>query len=103
MKNNIENHSRALTSTQNGLHHNETQLQAVRYTQDDFADEISMKEFHGFLETWFDYITLKNTSKGAIVDKTTFVPREEKWRKGVCHFCVIMFEARIPASLKHIN
>lgn len=48
------------------------------YTQDDFADEISMKEFHGFLETWFDFITLNITSKGVIVDKPRFVPGKEK-------------------------
>ena len=48
------------------------------YTQDDFADEISMKEFHGFLETWFDFITLRITSKGVKVDKPRFVPRKEK-------------------------
>ena len=47
------------------------------YTQDDFADEISMKEFHGFLETWFDFITLNITSKGVIVDKPRFVPGKE--------------------------
>lgn len=44
------------------------------YTQDDFADEISMKEFNGFLETWFDFITLNITSKGVIVDKPRFEP-----------------------------
>lgn len=44
------------------------------YTQEDFADEISMKEFHGFLETWFDFITLRITSKGVIVDKPRFEP-----------------------------
>ena len=44
------------------------------YTQDDFADEISMKEFHGFLETWFDFIKLNITSKGVIVDKPRFEP-----------------------------
>ena len=44
------------------------------YTQDDFADEISMKEFHGFLETWFDFITLNITSKGVMVDKPRFEP-----------------------------
>ena len=48
------------------------------YTQDDFADEISIKEFHGFLETWFDFITLNITSKGVIVDKPRFVPGKEK-------------------------
>ena len=48
------------------------------YTQDDFADEISMKEFHGFLETWFDFITLRITSKGVIVDKPRFVLGKEK-------------------------
>ena len=44
------------------------------YTQDDFADEISMKEFHGFLETWFVFITLNITSKGVMVDKPRFEP-----------------------------
>lgn len=44
------------------------------YTQDDFADEISMREFHGFLETRFDFITLNITSKGVIVDKPRFEP-----------------------------
>ena len=48
------------------------------YTQEDFADEISMKEFYGFLETWFDFITLKITSKGVIVDKPRFMPIKEK-------------------------
>lgn len=37
-----------------------------------------MKEFHGFLETWFDFITLNITSKGVIVDKPRFVPGKEK-------------------------
>ena len=48
------------------------------YTQDDFADEISMKEFHGFLETWFDFITLNITSKGVIIYKPRFMPVKEK-------------------------
>ena len=48
------------------------------YTQDDYADEISMKELNGFLETWFDFITLRVTSKGVVVDKPRFVPIKEK-------------------------
>ena len=48
------------------------------YTQDDYADEISMKELNGFLETWFDFITLRVTSKGVVVDKPRFVPREQE-------------------------
>ena len=47
------------------------------YTQDDYADEISMKELNGFLETWFDFITLRVTSKGVVVDKPRFVPIKE--------------------------
>ena len=48
------------------------------YTQDDYADEISMKELNGFLETWFDFITLRVPSKGVVVDKPRFVPIKEK-------------------------
>ena len=48
------------------------------YTQDDYADEISMKELNGFLETWFDFITLRVTSKGVVVDKPIFVQIKEK-------------------------
>jgi hypothetical protein len=33
-----------------------------------------MKEFHGFLETWFVFITLNITSKGVMVDKPRFEP-----------------------------
>jgi hypothetical protein len=47
------------------------------YAQDDYADEISMKELSGFLETWFDFITLRVTSKGVVVDKPRFVPIKE--------------------------
>ena len=40
--------------------------------------QISMKELNGFLETWFDFITLRVTSKGVVVDKPRFVPIKEK-------------------------
>ncbi len=39
-------------------------------------DEISIKELNGFLDTWFDCYMLHVTSKGLIVDKPRFVPRE---------------------------
>lgn len=48
------------------------------YTQEDYADEISMKEYNGFLETWFDHITLNITSRGVTVDKPRFMPIKEK-------------------------
>ena len=44
------------------------------YTQEDYAYDISMKEFNGFLETWFAFITLDITSKGVTVDKPRFEP-----------------------------
>ena len=48
------------------------------YTQEDYPDEISMREFNGFLETWFDFITLNVTSKGVVVDKPRFEPLKGK-------------------------
>lgn len=48
------------------------------YTQEDYADEISMKEYNGFLETWFDHIKLNITSMGVAVDKPRFMPIKKK-------------------------
>ena len=43
-----------------------------------YIDEISIKELNGFLDTWFDCYMLHVTSKGLIVDKLRFMPREQK-------------------------
>lgn len=43
-----------------------------------YIDEISIKELNGILDTWFDCYMLHVTSKGLIVDKPRFVPREQE-------------------------
>ena len=48
------------------------------YISGGYVDEISMKEFNGFLDTWFDCYMLHVTSRGLIVDKPRFVPRENE-------------------------
>ena len=44
----------------------------------EYVDEISMKECNGFLDTWFDCYMLHVTSRGLIVDKPRFVPRDDE-------------------------
>lgn len=43
-----------------------------------YVDEISIKEFNGFLDTWFDCYMLHVTSRSLTVDKPRFVPRKDK-------------------------
>lgn len=43
-----------------------------------YVDEISIKKIsNGFLDTWFECYMLNVTSRGLIVDKPRFVPRED--------------------------
>lgn len=42
-----------------------------------YVDEISIKEYNGFLVTWFECYMLHVMSRGLIVDKPRFVPRED--------------------------
>lgn len=42
-----------------------------------YVDEISIKKYSDFLDTWFECYMLNVTSRGLIVDKPRFVPRED--------------------------
>lgn len=43
-----------------------------------YVDEISIKKYNNFLDTWFECYILHITSRGLIGDKPRFVPREDE-------------------------